>query len=68
MILTHQLFCKHKDADLVRWHWTHGPMGNDPASVEAEYRCNDCGKTIYMHFYGHDACEWARVTKGHKKA
>lgn len=63
----YQLFCKHYKADLIRWHWTHGPAGNDPASVEAEYCCNNCGKTIYVHLYGKDASEWAKVMKNHKK-
>lgn len=62
-----QISCNHFDADLIRWHWTHGPMGNDPASVEAECRCNDCEKMVYMHLYGKDASEWAKVMKNHKK-
>lgn len=25
------------------------PMGNDPAEVEAEYICQNCGDIIYVH-------------------
>ena len=31
----HQFFCKHTDADLLCWHWTHGPYGNNPLFIEA---------------------------------
>ena len=34
-----QLFCKHR-YELNRWHICHGPNGNDPAEVEAEYICD----------------------------
>ena len=38
-----RMFCKHEFKP-VRWHWTHGPIGNEPAFVEAEWRCEKCGK------------------------
>lgn len=42
-----RLFCKHKRVVLNRWHISHGPNGNDPAMIEAEYICVKCGKLIY---------------------
>ncbi len=24
-----KLFCKHKNSEVICWHWTHGPNGND---------------------------------------
>lgn len=65
-----QLFCKHMDADLIRWHWTHGPNGNAPLFIQAEYRCNECGKIICVYKHGKEAHDWAEVTKvmgGYKK-
>lgn len=44
-----QLFCTHKNKKLNRWHICHGPMGNNPAEVEAEYICQSCGALIYGH-------------------
>lgn len=63
-----RLRCKHFKADLLRWHWTHGPSGNEPAFIEAEYRCKDCGKIVYLYQRGKEAKEWAKVMGEHKKA
>jgi hypothetical protein len=41
-----QLFCQHS-FHLNRWHWCHGPNGNDPIMIECEYRCSKCGKLTY---------------------
>ncbi len=63
-----QLSCAHTDADLIRWHWTHGPDGNEPTVIEAEYRCKDCGKVVYMVLYGQRALEWSKVMGYYKEA
>ena len=41
-----QLFCKHSWT-VVRWHYTHGPCGNDPRIIEVEMKCKKCGKVSY---------------------
>lgn len=52
------LFCKHKDSnEVVCWHWTHGINGNEIRSVEAQLRCNDCGKYHFLHIYDWDKCD-----------
>lgn len=43
-----RLFCVHSYR-FTHWHWTHGPTGHDPASIEAEIRCEKCGKTRYIY-------------------
>ena len=43
-----RIFCKH-DFKPVRWHWTHGSNGNEPAFVEAEWCCEKCGKLDYRY-------------------
>lgn len=60
--------CHHHHAGLVRWHWTHGLSGNDPAMIEAEYRCDDCGKLVYMYLDGTESCEWAKAMGHYKQA
>lgn len=46
LIYLKKLFCKHH-YELYRWHICHGPNGNDPAMIEAEYVCKKCGKHCY---------------------
>ena len=41
-----KLFCKHFYM-MTRWHWSHGPNGNDPRCIEREFRCTKCGKLFY---------------------
>lgn len=43
-----QLFCEHR-YELNRWHICHGLNGNNPAEIEAEYICDQCGKIMYQH-------------------
>lgn len=41
-----QLRCPHS-FHLNRWHWCHGPNGNDPIMIEYECLCPQCGKLVY---------------------
>lgn len=45
-----RLFCQHYRSVLNRWHVCHGPNGNDPAEIEAEYICARCGKISYSYY------------------
>lgn len=45
-----RMCCKHIRSELNRWHVCHGPNGNDPAEIEAEYICSRCGKIIYSYW------------------
>lgn len=49
MSLVKRLFCKHTWF-LNRWHVSHGPNGNDPSEIEAEYICLNCKKRIYRDY------------------
>ena len=60
--------CNHLNADLLRWHWTHGPNGHDPATVESEYKCQNCGKIVYLHLDRKESFEWAKSMGDYKKA
>lgn len=42
-----QLFCKH-DYAVEKWHYTHGPTGNDPAYIEGFAVCRQCGRELYF--------------------
>ena len=63
-----QAMCNHQYATMLRWHWTHGPNGNTPAFVEAEYECDNCGKIVYLHQQGKEAHEWAKCMGNHLEA
>ena len=63
-----RLFCKHTDTYLLRWHWTHGPSGNDPLFIEAEYCCKECGEIVYLYQRGREAHDWANAMGDYKKA
>lgn len=41
-------FCRHKSYEVVCWHWTHGPNGNEIGFIEAQIKCNKCGKYDFL--------------------
>ena len=51
MNILKRLFCKHKNKEMIRWHYTHGYNGMEPRFIEIEYKCNDCGKVFYKYLY-----------------
>lgn len=44
-----QLFCKHKDNDVVCWQWTHGASNNEYGHIVAQLECKRCGR-LYFAF------------------
>ena len=53
-----RLFCKHNNEnEIICWHWTHGINGNEIRSVEAQLKCNDCGKYHFLHIYDWNKCD-----------
>ena len=59
------LFCKHKNNELVCWHWTHGFITNKTTTtltssignIEVQYRCKDCGKYYFKSIEDWKKCE-----------
>ena len=43
------LFCRHKNSEVVCWHWSHGYNGNDIRFIEIELKCKDCGKYFFRY-------------------
>lgn len=43
-----KLFCRHV-YKIIRWHWTHGSMGNNPLFMEVHVKCKLCGKEKYIY-------------------
>lgn len=49
--------CKHKESDVICWHWTHGPNGNEIRFLEIQRKCKNCGKIFYRYIKNRDECE-----------
>lgn len=43
------LFCRHKNSEVVCWHWTHGYNDNDIRFLEIELKCKDCRKYFFRY-------------------
>lgn len=39
-----KLFCRHKNNEVICWHWTHGWSTYEIRFLEIQLRCKDCGK------------------------
>lgn len=37
-----KLFCKHKNNNVICWHWTHGVNSNEIRFLEIQLKCNNC--------------------------
>lgn len=51
-----RIFCKHKNSEVVCWHWTHGINGNEIRFLEIQMKCNYCGKYFFKHIKNWDKC------------
>lgn len=52
-----QLLCKHKNSEVICWHWTHGASTNEIRFLEIQMRCNDCGKYYFRYIRDWNECE-----------
>lgn len=41
--------CKHKESEVICWHWTHGPNGNEIRYLEIQRKCKKCGKLFFRY-------------------
>lgn len=39
-----QLFCRHRNNQVICWHYTHGSNGNEITHIETQLQCHRCGK------------------------
>jgi hypothetical protein len=51
-----KILCKHKNSEVICWHWTHGSNGNDIRFLEIQRKCTECGKYFFTHIKGRDEC------------
>ena len=51
-----KMFCRHKNSEVICWHWTHGCNTNLPRFLEIQFKCNDCGKYYFAYIRDMDKC------------
>lgn len=39
-----QLFCRHRNNQVICWHYAHGSNDNEITHIEAQLQCHRCGK------------------------
>lgn len=57
MKILRKLFCKHKNSEIVCWHWTHGQNDNDARFLEIQEKCNECGKYYFNYIKDWNKCD-----------
>lgn len=52
-----QLFCKHKNSEVICWHWTHGWNDNEIRFLEIQLKCKNCGKYYFAQIKDWNECD-----------
>lgn len=52
-----KIFCKHKNSEVVCWHWTHGASGYENRFLEIQMKCDDCGKYFFWNIKDLNKCD-----------
>ena len=52
-----QLFCRHKNSEVICWHWTHGWNDNEIRFLEIQLRCKNCGKYYFAQIKDWNECD-----------
>ena len=52
-----KIFCKHKDNEVICWHWTHGAATNEIRFIEIQLRCKNCDKYHFKNIRDWNECE-----------
>ena len=55
-VMLSKLSCKHKNSEIVCWHWTHGANMNEIRFLEIQLKCNDCGRYYFRYIYDWNKC------------
>ena len=59
-----KVFCRHRNSEIVCWHWTHGACGNEISFIGIQLKCNDCGRYYFAEIRDRDDCD--RFASEHK--
>lgn len=73
MNILKKIFCRHKNNEIVCWHWTHGQNANEIRFLEIQKKCKDCGKYHFSYINDWNQCnkfiakypnkEWSNTCK-----
>lgn len=61
-----KLKCNHQYASVERWCIKH-ISNSEPSCVVAEYKCDSCGKYLYVYLKGKDKESWINAMGDYKK-
>ena len=50
MYMQFNLFCKHKNSEIICWHRVHPLYGKYPTVIEYQTKCNECNKYFIRWF------------------
>ena len=50
------LFCKHKNSEVICWHWNHGYNSNEIRFLEIQLKCNNCRRYYFRYIYDWNEC------------
>lgn len=57
MNILRKLFCRHKNSEVICWHWTHGINSNDYNFLEIQEKCNLCGRYYFKYIRDRNECD-----------
>lgn len=52
-----KIFCRHKNGEVVCWHWTHGINANEIRFLEIQLKCVKCGRYYFRYIRNWEKCE-----------
>ena len=56
MLNLKKLFCRHKNSEVVCWHWVHCDNSHGVRILEIQSKCHDCGRYYFWYIYQIDEC------------
>lgn len=56
MLNLKKLFCRHKNSEVVCWHWVHCDNSHGVRILEIQSKCHDCGRYYLWYIYQIDEC------------
>lgn len=57
MNILKKIFCRHKNNEIICWHWTHGQTANDIRFLEIQKKCKDCSKYHFSYIKDWNQCD-----------
>lgn len=56
MLNLKKLFCRHKNSEVIYWHWVRNDNSYGDRFLEIKSKCNDCEKYYIWYIYQINKC------------